>query len=113
MALGNVAGFQDALKEHYEANDKDGYLRYLRSKHEEVIPRIVRAEVNRRLGTAGAVKAAPVAGQPAKAQVESGFKRVATRPSYSDLKKGFGGTTLEMWKSGKGITKTGERIQWS
>lgn len=112
IAMGQVPGFSNNLKEYYEANDKDGYLRYLQSQHAALIPKVLRAEINRRYGTpaakVGAAAAAVVAGN--KVTPEPGFKRVATMPIFNTVNQQR--TSTEMWRKGQAILKDGTKVQW-
>lgn len=112
IAMGQVPGFSNNLKEYYEANDKDGYLRYLQSQHAALIPKVLRAEINRRYGTpaakVGAAAAAVVAG--AKVTPEPGFKRVSKPPDMNMVNMRL--TSTDMWKKGMAHMKNGEKHQW-
>lgn len=113
-ALGQVAGFQNALKEFYENGDKDGYLQYLQSKHAEHIPRIVRAEVLKRFPAGKTTATATATGTTAvtvKTQVDPGFKRASVMPHMNTVNSRL--TTPAMWKEKKAILKDGAKVQWT
>ncbi len=110
IAMGQLPGFSNSLKEYYEANDKDGYLRYLQSQHTQLIPKVLRAEINRRYGA----PAKPVAGAPAavgaKVTPEPGFKRVSAMPVFNTVNQQR--TSTDMWRKGTAILKDGTKVQW-
>lgn len=111
IAMGQIPGFSNSLKEYYEANDKDGYLRYLQSQHTALIPKVLRAEINRRYGTpAKAVAPGAQAVTAAKVTPEPGFKRVAQRPEMNSVNMRV--TNTDMWRKGQAVLKDGTKVQW-
>ena len=112
LALKQIPGFSDTLKGFFEADDKDGYLRYLNGKHAEHIPRITKAEIQRRYGTS-ATTATPkdkTETTTADTKVDQGFRLVNAVPEANtvDTRR----TTRDMISKNQAILKSGQKVQW-
>ena len=110
-ALEAIPGFSNDIKELFENDDREGYLRYLKGKYAETIPRMLRVEIQRRYKPAnGTPTQRTETTTTAPKAVDPGFKRVTAMPGSNEIDMRL--TTREMFKSGKAILKNGSRVQW-
>lgn len=114
IALKQIPNFENALKEFFESDDKDGYLRYLQGLHNSHIPRILKAEIQRKFpGAAPAQAQSVTTTTAAKAAISPGFKRVGAQPDMNSVDMRPGRSNAQMWKDKKAILKDGSRVQWA
>lgn len=115
MALEKLPNFTADLREFFENDDKDGYLRYLKGKYAEVIPRVLRAEIQRRYKPANGTqtqRTETATTATTKGTVPAGFTHVAAKPAYNDIARGPYGTTQEMFSKKQAILKSGKKVFW-
>lgn len=112
-AMAQVPGFDQSLKEFWESEDRDGYLRYLQGLHAQHVPRVLKAEIVRRFPQAAGTQAAVTQATPGtqRGALDSGFKRVASAPVMNSVNVRL--TSTDMWKQGKAVLKSGEKVQWA
>lgn len=112
-AMAQVPGFDQSLKEFWESDDRDGYLRYLQGLHAQQVPRVLKAEIVRRFPQAAGTQAAVTQVTPGtqRGALDSGFKRVASAPVMNSVNMRV--TSTEMWKQGKAVLKDGSKVQWA
>lgn len=111
-ALEKIPEFNATLQKFFENDDRDGYLRYLKVKYAETVPRVLRAEIQRRYKPANGTQTQRTEAVTTTAKTpDPGFKRVASQPTANEINVKL--TSTEMFRSGKAILKTGARVQWA
>lgn len=112
QAFKNTASYDESRKSYFDNNDKAGYLRYMRGLAESHIPRIVKAEIGKLYPTKNGNPPEPKPGAPAAQRTtpEAGFRRVASAPAANEIDMRH--TTMPMFKDGKAVLKTGQKVQW-
>jgi hypothetical protein len=112
LALKGEPGFSEALEDFWKAGDRDGYLRYLQSMHAKHLPRIIRAEIQRRFPS-GATATTTTRTTPAaqtRTAPEAGFKRVNAMPHMNTVNSRA--TNADMWKKKQAVLKDGTKVSW-
>jgi hypothetical protein len=98
---------------YIDSRNKDGYLRYMRSIYQQVLPGAVADAVAKVVKTAAPVRTTP--GQPVKktppaAAVPSGFAPVAKEPSTWDID--WDRTDTSMLRRNRAVLKDGKKVTW-
>jgi hypothetical protein len=116
IALRQIPGFNDNLKEFFENDDKDGYLRYLQSLHAQKIPTILRAEIQRRYGAPNGTQTqrtettTTTTNGVLRPPLDAGFKRIGAQPAPNDINMKL--TDTSMFKRKQAVLKDGRKVQW-
>jgi hypothetical protein len=107
-------GWKDKAQRFIKANDKEGYLRYVKSIYARIVPETmgsaVTATMKGKAAPAAPKPGAPAAnGKPAPPAVP-GFKPAANEPGSFDID--YGRTSTEMLRQNRAVLKNGERVSW-
>ena len=110
-------GWQEKAQRFIKANDKAGYLRYIKSIYTRIVPETMASAVN---STMRGKKAATPAATPkpapqlktatAQQPPAKGFKFVSGEPNSFDINYSY--TDKQMLSQNRAILKDGTRVQW-
>jgi hypothetical protein len=113
MQAAKAAGLDAALEGFFQKNDTVGYQRYLANFYQTNIPRIMKAELEKRVKKAGTVAAVtpPKPGQPQRTPPpQQGFVKVATAPHYNEIDAWK--STPDMAMKKQAVLKDGRKVYW-
>ena len=108
-------GWPEKAQRFIKSGDKDGYLRYIRSIYQRVVPEAIASSV---ASTLKGSRKAPVGQEPKKEAARpgtpppaaEGFKPVASEPSSWDID--YNRTSTSMLNENRAVLKSGAKVTW-
>lgn len=114
----SISDYRNTIDGFEASRDRNGFLQLHRDYFTQNIGRMLAHEIREELGAAPAKRPAAsdttaTGARPAVAVAPTpGWRKVAASPEYEAMKRGPGGTTLEMMKEHKAILKDGTKVTW-